>query len=69
MEKRVELLKAATVGRYRIFTEETDDCFEIICLDQQYNLVTNRRITHTQMRNSALMTAIYGDLRKRLGCH
>lgn len=69
MEKRIQALKAATAGRYRIFTEETDDCFEIICLDQQYNLVTNRRISRAQMENSALMTAVYGDLTKELGCH
>ena len=68
MENQIELLKAATVGRYRIFTEETDDYFEIICLDQQYNLVANRRVTQAQMKNSSLMTAVYGDLREKLGC-
>ena len=69
MENRIEALKAATVGRYRIFTEETDDCFEIICLDQQFNLVTNRRISRAQLKNSALLTAVYGDLKQKLGCH
>lgn len=69
MENRIEQLKAATAGRYRIFTEETDDCFEIICLDQKYNLVANRRMSRAQLENAALMTAIYSDLRMKLGCH
>jgi len=69
MENRIEQLRAATAGRYRILTEETDDCIEIICLDQKYNLVTNRRLSRAQAKNSALMTAVYGDLREKLGCH
>lgn len=69
MDNCIEQLKAATAGRYRIFTEETDDCFEIICLDQKYNLVTNRRISRSQLQNKALMMVIYSDLRMKLGCH
>ena len=68
MENRIEALKAATAGRYKIYTEETDDCLEIICLDQQFNLVTNRLISRSQLKNRALMMAIYGDLREKLGC-
>ena len=69
MENRIEQLRAATAGRYRILTEETDDCIEIICLDLFFYLVTNRRLSRAQAKNSALMTAVYGDLREKLGCH
>jgi len=69
MDNCIEQLKTATAGRYRIFTEETDDCFEIICLDQKYNLVTNRRMSRSQLQNKALMMVIYSDLRMKLGCH
>lgn len=68
MQTRIEQLKVAAEGRYRIFTEETDDSFEIICLDQAYNLVTNRRMTRAQLQNRALMTAVYNDLIMKLGC-
>jgi len=69
MENRIEQLKVATAGRYRIFTEENDDCFEIICLDHKYNLVANRRMSRSQLQNDALMTAICSDLRMKLGCY
>lgn len=69
MEYLIEALRIATVGRYRIFTEETEDCFEIICLDQQYNLVTNRQFSRAHTENAALMAAIYCDLRQELGCY
>ncbi|MDD1507704.1 hypothetical protein [Pseudomonas sp. CNPSo 3701] len=68
MDSRVENLRASTAGRYKIFTEETEEGMEIICLDQEYNLVTNRRMSKAQMQNSALMTAVYGDLKLKLGC-
>jgi len=62
----IDQLKAATAGRYKIFTEVTEQGLEIICLDQEYNLVLTRRLSTLQLKNKALQRAVIGDLMGRL---
>ena len=50
----IDQLKAATAGRYKIFTEVTEQGLEIICLDQEYNLVLTRRLSALQLKNRTL---------------
>jgi len=62
----IEQLKAATAGRYRIFTEVTEQELEIICLDQQFDLVLTRRLSTLQLKNRTLQRAVIADLMGRL---
>lgn len=62
----IEQLKAATAGRYRIFTEVTEQGLEIICLDQQFNLILTRRLSTLQLKNKTLQRAVIADLIGRL---
>lgn len=62
----IEQLKAATAGRYRIFTEVTEQGLEIICLDQQFDLVLSRRLSALQLQNRTLQRAVIADLLGRL---
>lgn len=62
----IEQLKAATAGRYKIFTEVTEQGLEIICLDQQFDLVLTRRLSALQLKNKTLQRAVIADLMGRL---
>lgn len=62
----INQLKAATAGRYKIFTEVTEQGLEIICLDQQFNLVLTRRLSTVQLKNRTLQRAVIADLMGRL---
>lgn len=62
----LEQLGAATAARYRMFSGVTESGLEIICLDQQSNVVTCRRLSALQLQNDALSGAVINDLKGTL---
>lgn len=67
MNMLIKQLKTTTAGRYNIVTAMSDEGVQLDCLDLQNNVVATRKLSTIQLQNKTLLTAIYADLKGKLG--